>query len=523
MLLLIHQYQTATVTVSASVSTSKLQVHIPQSLSQKDGYDHRDALFGIPPYGGSIQEKLYYADDTLCGPTVDSKAGYPVEKDADGNLKAWQSPFILMVDRGDCTFVQKVRNAQRAGAAAVLIADSVCLCGATDCDFGPEQDICETEEPIMADDGSGADISIPSFLIFKQDADKIKAVVVQNQPVRIEMSFSVPAPDSRVEYDLWTTPADAVSVPFLQTFREAALALDSEAYFTPHMYIYDGNRAGCHIDDEDDGENFCEGLCTNGGRYCATDPDGDFDAGISGADVVRESLRRICIWNSYGKDDGIGQPWWDYVEEFIFRCNDPDHPEYFTKDDCIADAMKHAKVDKTIVDNCMRDSGGLEEDKPNGLFESSLSDKESAGAFLIPSLFVNQAPIRGVLSFSTVFRAVCAGYAAGSEPKVCQACANCHNEEQCVKDGKCKSGHDSTRPMPQAGVSSTTFGASLLIVSLLFITAGFIVYQRQQRHMRDEIRGIMAEYTSVPLSSHAKEGESTAVSDDYEESEFVIS
>lgn len=43
-------------------------------------------------------------------------------------VKAWQSPFILMADRGNCTFVTKVRHAQHAGASGVLVADNVCLC-----------------------------------------------------------------------------------------------------------------------------------------------------------------------------------------------------------------------------------------------------------------------------------------------------------------------------------------------------------------------------------------------------------
>lgn len=68
-----------------------------------------------------------------------------------------------MVDRGGCTFVQKVRNAQRVGAAGVMIADNTCLCSFQDvCHPDPGHD-CEIREPIMADDGSGSDISIPSF------------------------------------------------------------------------------------------------------------------------------------------------------------------------------------------------------------------------------------------------------------------------------------------------------------------------------------------------------------------------
>jgi PA domain len=403
-----------------------------------------------------------------------------------------------MVDRGGCTFVQKVRNAQRAGAAAMLIADTVCLCGASNCVMGADQTVCETQEPIMADDGSGADISIPSFLVFKQDADRIKDVLMKNQPVRIEMSFSVPAPDSRVEYDLWTTPADAVSRQFLASFETAAVALADDAYFTPHMFIYDGGKAGCHS--SVGGENYCEGLCTNAGRYCATDPDGDLDAGVSGTDIIAESLRRICVWNTYGMKDGIGTAWWKYVKEFTNRCDDPDKPGFFTKEDCIADAMKHAGVDKSVIDKCITASGGLEGDTTNNLLDGVLTDKASSGVFLIPSLFVNQAPVRGTLSFSTVFKAICSGYAGGSEPAVCKSCANCHDEQACVTDGACKSGYDGNATPVSGGISAVAFAASMLGITVLFTIVGYIVYQRQQRRMRDEVRGILAEY--MPVGSY---------------------
>ncbi len=67
----------------------------------------------------------------------------------------------------------------------------------------------------------------------------------------------------------------------------------------------------------------------------------DLDKGISGGDVVTESLRRICIWKEYGKD-GVGLPWWDYVDEFLYRC---DAEDFFTNEDCIKDAMKHANIE----------------------------------------------------------------------------------------------------------------------------------------------------------------------------------
>jgi len=466
--------------------SSKLQVHIPQTLNMPGGYDHREALFGVPPYGGSLQQNLYYADSDLCDPAVDTRKGYPIRsKDNDGNMQPWPSPYILMVDRGGCTFVQKVRNAQRSGAAGVIIADNTCLCSAGDsCHSDPGTD-CETREPIMADDGSGADISIPSFLMFKQDADPIKAEVMSNHPVRIEMAWSLPSPDDRVEYDFWSTPTDLVSKDFQKQFKDAAQALGDRAYFTPHMYIYDGIKSGCQ---GPDGENQCYNLCTNNGRYCATDPDNDLDKGISGADVVEESLRRTCIWHEYGKENGVGSEWWDYVNEFMFRC---DNEDYFASKECVNDCLAHAKIDKAVVKKCMKDSGGTANDNPNEILENELAAKDAAGVVILPATFVNGAAIRGALEFAVIFKAICSGYVAGSEPDVCTKCANCPNEHSCVMNGSC---HGASA---QGSVSNSVFLSSLVGLSLFFSCVGFIQWRRSQNQVREQVKGILAEYMPI--------------------------
>ena len=57
---------------------------------------------------------------------------------------------VILLDRGDCTFVTKVRNVEKVGANVALIGDS------------------KSEDSnifIMSDDGSGHSINIPSFLI----------------------------------------------------------------------------------------------------------------------------------------------------------------------------------------------------------------------------------------------------------------------------------------------------------------------------------------------------------------------
>jgi hypothetical protein len=39
---------------------------------------------------------------------VDTSKGYPARAMEKGVMKAWEPPFILMIDRGGCTFVKKV-------------------------------------------------------------------------------------------------------------------------------------------------------------------------------------------------------------------------------------------------------------------------------------------------------------------------------------------------------------------------------------------------------------------------------
>jgi len=436
---------------------------------------------------------MYYADADLCDSDVDTHKGYPSREKKNGKMEPWPSPFILMVDRGGCTFVKKVRNAQRAGAAGVIIADNTCLCTDTKCIEESGLQVCETSEPIMADDGSGSDISIPSFLMFKVDADSIKNELKNDKPVQLEMAWSLPTPDDRVEYDLWTVPTDSVSRDFLTNFKDVAVALGKSAYFTPHMYIYDGVRSHCQ---GSDGQNMCYSLCTNNGRYCATDPDNDLEKGISGADVVKESLRRLCIWKHYGDVDGVGAIWWDYVIEFMARCNNPD---YFMNEECVKDVYKHSKVDGAAIDRCMNDSGGLTSDTTNAFLELEITSQTERGVVVLPTAFVNTAAIRGALTVNNVFDAICAGFAEGTTPKICRQCQNCGDPGQCATSkGVCKTGSMS------GGVSKTTFLFS--IVAIIGIFGGAYVWQnkKNKEDMRDQVRGILAEY--MPLEDQDENG-----------------
>ena len=104
------------------------------------------ANFGFVPYGQTIMGKLHH----------DAEHPYACDEFAEGTkLKRTDdvSPFMI-ANRGQCSFVQKVRNMENIGVAVSIIIDNRAEM---------------IEEILMSDDGTGGGIRIPSMLIGSKD------------------------------------------------------------------------------------------------------------------------------------------------------------------------------------------------------------------------------------------------------------------------------------------------------------------------------------------------------------------
>lgn len=384
--------------VQPSSGEARLRFSTTGGEIQQHELGHLQALFGIPRFSGSLRATLRY------DPNVDHDGCQPYPPSTDTIL----GPVIVMSDRGSCSFVQKVRDGQNAGAAAVIITNNVPNTGLV----------------LMADDGSASDITIPSVFISQEDGNLLKAQLAMGHTIIVELIWSMPHPDDHVEWTMWTSAADNAAELFKTQFGSVVAALGQHASFVPRYMIADGHMFGCTTS-----QLRCGNQCINSGRYCAQDPDGDFAHGISGMQVVSEDLRQMCIWR-HVNSTGHAVKWWTYAGLFASHCVGflPNSTMDMSRS-CSERQQIRADIDPQLTQACVTAAGGDSyRGGVNTMLQAELDLKTRNRVWVMPSLFVNKEAYRGSLacpapiSLSTcpVLGAICAGFPDEDKPPACQ-------------------------------------------------------------------------------------------------------
>lgn len=138
---------------------------VTEPASVAGNYDIGAASFGpsarVSPLTGSVVRATDAADED--GPSAtDGCSPFTNASAIAGN--------IALIDRGDCPFVQKARNAQAAGARGVVIAD---------------RELTTCQPPDMV--GDAPDVTIPVVSIGTTDGDLLKAQLNANVPMNASL------------------------------------------------------------------------------------------------------------------------------------------------------------------------------------------------------------------------------------------------------------------------------------------------------------------------------------------------
>jgi len=382
----------------ALVARAQLRILAPDSLAGQFPDTHgiiygTTATFGAPYYGERVMGRLLYGESqgqdhcTAEDYAIEAPKVTPEDPFGPHGFSEKKLVNVVLVRRGSCTFVTKVRIAQHKEAHAVIVVDKASSTLTAE----------EIQHVMMGDDGKGYSVKIPSILISRFEGQKLIDAVKQG-PVIVELAWDIPR-SMVVVADFWMSSGSRESSEFLQRFKDCAETLKHHLQFVPHYHVFRLPPSASAAYGK---------LCTDeSSQYCAPDPDGP--GPITGADVVEEDLRQLCIWNVTARTspDIVGaatysQEFWDYVVLLADRCPmKDDRPSRRFSEKCSHKVMEEVGIARDKVDACIQSS------------RKKLLDEQIKNTAWSPqALRVNGWRYSGPLDPEAVLKAVCSGYAA---------------------------------------------------------------------------------------------------------------
>lgn len=228
------------------------------------------------------------------------------------------------MERGDCTFVTKVRNVEKAGGSLAVIIDNT------------DENV---HNIVMSDDGTGSGIKIPSMLIDRKTGKMLTNFLTQNSEeltskAALSAEFIIEMQD-HVEWQLWYTSINDKSLDFIKNFNEYQQKFDRDQIrFQPHIVTW-----ACPYCSTD----YKEKECLSDGRYCSMNHKGHY---IKGSDIILEDLREICLYkNLHAK--AKEQKWWEYMQYVHKMCYEE------ITEECSKMAHKHLGLDYKETMDCV--------------------------------------------------------------------------------------------------------------------------------------------------------------------------
>lgn len=428
------------------------------------------ATFGAPYYGEHVLGKLMYGESKLghdhCTADDyelrDSDSGESI--DVRGGSKKLVN--VVVVRRGQCTFVQKVRIAQEKRAHAVIMVDKK----------SSDKTAEEIQRVVMADDGFGSTVRIPSVLISNHEGTKILEAMKTNAVI-VELAWDIPRAEV-VLVDFWMSSGSEESFKFLEKFKDTAETLKFRLQFVPHFHLFSlppGSSYGHLCADEQKA------------KHCAPDPDGP--GPITGQMVAFEDLRLLCLWHISAEKNPLMDPalkgatysknFWEYVVRRRGECplagTDPRHT---FGESCSYGLMEELGVDLHAIKRCTRERADLYLD----------AEVENV-AWSPQALRLNGWRYTGALDPEAVLKTICSGFKV--MPEECKFLEN---------GGWKAAAHVVLSAVFHTGLDQVSFGTLLASMAVLvgLVALSFYLYRR---YMTKSVRKALREEVMLEVQS----------------------
>lgn len=398
------------------------------------------ANFGLIPYGHSIVGTPYFEKDNEFG----------CHQFKDGMSKEGGESPIVLVRRGKCSFVKKVREVEHAGGKLAVIVDEV--------------DNESMDSIIMVDDGTGNGIRIPSIMINKKEGEAlIEYYEAGNENDRKKVSlvstFNIAKPDDRVEYDIWISSSNDRGLDFVKDFQRFNDILGDKVLMTPRYFTWSCINCDANIMGED---------CVNNGKYCALDEE---RLSYSGKEIIMENLRQKCVWKQ------SAPAWWEYIAKAHQQC----YTDF--SEDCSKTVHNELGINWDKTQDCIKEANDESNDE-NKLLSTDAIEWTLRGPHFIPAIVINKITYRGNLDPENVFLAICEGF-RDTQPE-------------------CKT-HSKTEKIEKSKVNLTWFLVAIIFIIMVNIIILLLCRKCSTRDMKTSVNSAINEYMSLRKASNTND------------------
>ena len=374
--------------------SSKISIIHPPELASKFLEINISAVyssFGKIPFNFYTQGEIYYDNITNniqgCSPL-----NYTLK------IKEFDDFPILLLKRGGCSYVTKVRNAQIAKAKMVFIINN---------------EPGNINHLVMGDDGTGIDITIPSVLITQEVGEILIEYYLKKkkkEKIIVDISFDGISSD-KVVVELFFSSYEKRAYTFIENMRKYFDEFENNVIFVPQYVIF--KSPFYRSDKPSKTEN-----CVSKGLYCSLPKPSSVIK--DGRAIVLENLRQKCLHKKYESNMDF---YYSYMSIFYSKCLNLNNPKFNAK--CSKLVLSDMGLNETDLDGCFAESFGISDvnddkgyENDNYLLKELYKTKENYLINTLPALYINKIPLLGSITEMNLVDALC--NAVRTKPDICQ-------------------------------------------------------------------------------------------------------
>ena len=322
--------------------------------------------------------------------TENHDACYPLTKlDLRKNNTIYDENYkILLAYKGGCSFAQKARNAQNAGASMLIVIN---------------QGNTPIDNAIFDDDSS--DIFIPVTLINHNDGLILDNYIKSNPTTKIlvEVNFSPKKERKVIDFKLFFSSSEPRAYDLIGNMRKYLDKFGDQVEFTPYYVVH---KNPYYVE-----ENPKSSInCLSRGVYCYFPKETTIIQ--EGQKILLEDIRQKCMFKLSKQKSNL--LYYEYMDTFSKKCINSEQKSLSRL--CSESALEKLGYPANYVDQCIADSFGINIndlnsasyiDKENNILKKEYEEILKCKLTSFPAVVINGNVIDGIIKENNIVKNLC--------------------------------------------------------------------------------------------------------------------